>query len=138
MTNANTDDRLRSDSLELMAAELDAHPDIALVYGDFFITSFENMPFLEHIRTGYSIKPVYDPSIMLHGCHMGPQPVWRRSLHDELGLFNQSHKSAGDYEFWCRVACRYPMKHIPEFLGLYLHNPSGIVNSDTSAFDDRF
>lgn len=132
ITNANTDDRLRPDALEIMAAELDAHPDIALVYSDFFITGCENMPFPEHIRTGYSLKPDYHPSIMLHGCHMGPQPVWRRSLHDEMGLFDESFKSAGDYEFWCRIACRHPMKHIPEFLGLYLHNPSGIANSDTS------
>jgi len=132
VTNANTDDRLRPDALQLLAAELDAHPEIALVYADFFITGYENMTFPDHVRTGYSRKPDYEPSIMLHGCHMGPQPLWRRTLHDQLGFFDVSLKAAGDYEFWCRVACRYPMKHLPEFLGLYLHNPSGIINSNTS------
>ena len=131
LTNANTDDRLRPDALELLAGELDANPAVALVYADFFITGHENMTFSDHIRTGYSIKPDYDPRIMLHGCHMGPQPMWRRSLHDEIGYFDETLVTAGDYEFWCRIACRYPMKHVSRFLGLYLHNPKGICNSDT-------
>lgn len=130
LTNANTDDRLRTDALELLAGELDANPSMALVYADFFITGYENMTFNHHIRTGYSIKPDYNPNIMLHGCHMGPQPMWRRSLHDEIGYFDETLVAAGDYEFWCRIACRYPMKHVPLFLGLYLHNPKGICNSN--------
>jgi GT2 family glycosyltransferase/Tfp pilus assembly protein PilF len=131
ITSANTDDRLRPDALERLARELDDHPEVALVYGDFFITNTENQEFDKHIRTGYSLKPEYTPEIMLDGCHMGPQPMWRRSLHDELGWFDGSLASAGDYEFWCRIAQRYPMRHVPEFLGLYLHNTAGICNSNT-------
>ncbi|MDY0301718.1 MAG: glycosyltransferase [Trichlorobacter sp.] len=130
LTNANTDDRLRPDALEILARELDTRPEVALVYADFFITGYENMTFNRNIRTGYSIKPEYAPNIMLHGCHMGPQPMWRRSLHDEIGYFDETLVAAGDYEFWCRIACRYPMYHVPLFLGLYLHNPKGICNSN--------
>lgn len=130
VTNANTDDRLRPDALERLARELDDNPGIALVYGDFFITCFENMDFHRHVRCGYSIKPEYSSSIMLSGCHMGPQPMWRKSVHGEIGYFDESFTSAGDYEFWCRLALKYPMKRIPEFLGLYLHNPAGIANGN--------
>lgn len=137
ITNANADDRLRSDALEMMANELDQHPEIALVYADFFITGYENMCFDSHIRTGYSIKPDYSSSIMLHGCHMGPQPMWRKSLHDDLGYFDEQLTAAGDYEFWCRIACKYSMRHLPEFLGLYLHNPVGICNSNTRRAADE-
>ena len=129
--NANTDDRLRPDALEIMARELDNNPDIGLVYADFFITGFKNMPFNNNIRTGYSKKPDYAPEIMLAGCHIGPQPMWRASLHNEIGYFDETFTSAGDYEFWCRIALRYPLKHIPEFLGLYFHNPVGIANSNS-------
>jgi GT2 family glycosyltransferase/glycosyltransferase involved in cell wall biosynthesis len=128
VTNANTDDRLRFDALEILANELEHNPGISLVYADFFITNTENMEFSSHIRTGYSIKPDYSPAIMLHGCHMGPQPLWRKSIHDEIGYFDESLTSAGDYEFWCRIACNHAMKHIPEFLGLYFHNPGGVAN----------
>ena len=130
ITNANTDDRLRPDAFQIMADELEKNPETGLVYADFFITGYENMDFYGHIRSGYSIKPDYSPGIMLSGCHMGPQPMWRKSVHDEIGYFDDSFTSAGDYEFWCRLATSYPMRHIPDFLGLYLHNHSGIANSN--------
>ncbi|MEW5976528.1 MAG: glycosyltransferase [Acidobacteriota bacterium] len=130
VTNANTDDRLRSDALEVLAEELNQNPNVALVYADFLITGTENMTLDSHIRTGYSRKPDYDPSIMLAGCHMGPQPMWRRSIHDEIGYFDESFEASGDYEFWCRLALRYPMKHVPQFLGLYLHNANGVSNGN--------
>lgn len=132
VTNSNTDDRLRPDAFEIMARELDQNQDVALVYGDFFITNRFNQTFNNHIRCGYSLKPDYSPEIMLTGCHMGPQPMWRRSVHAEVALFDDALSSAGDYDFWCRLALRYPFKHISRFLGLYLHNPTGIVNSNLS------
>jgi GT2 family glycosyltransferase/Flp pilus assembly protein TadD/glycosyltransferase involved in cell wall biosynthesis len=133
ITNSNADDRLRPDALALMAAELDRHPEVALVYGDFFITTLENMTVHDHVRCGYSIKPDYSADMMLAGCHIGPQPMWRKSVHEEIGFFDGRFVVAGDYEFWCRIATKYPMKHIPEFLGLYYHNPKGIVNQNKEA-----
>lgn len=130
ITNANTDDRLRSDALEILANELEKHSDIALVYADFFITNFENMTINSYIRCGYSIKPDFSPDIMLHGCHMGPQPMWRKEIHDEIGYFDEKLTAAGDYEFWCRTATKYKMKHIPEFLGLYYNNQESVTNTN--------
>jgi len=132
LTNANTDDRLRPDALEILAQELEQNQSVVLVYGDFFITNIENMHYIGHIRCGYSIKPDYEPDIMLSGCHMGPQPMWRKSIHDKLGYFDDSLESAGDYEFWCRIATKYDMKHVNQFLGLYYHNPEGIVNRNVT------
>ncbi|MDH3883092.1 MAG: glycosyltransferase, partial [Desulfobacterales bacterium] len=128
ITNANTDDRLKPDAFEILVDELNSNSDIALVYGDFFITNRGNQDFCDHIRCGYSIKPEYSPDIMLSGCHMGPFPMWRKSLHDEIGYFDENLQSAGDYEFWCRLATKYSMKHINKFIGLYYHKPKGIVN----------
>ncbi|MBA3611847.1 MAG: glycosyltransferase, partial [Nitrospirales bacterium] len=130
ITLAPTDDRRRVDALEILAAELDAHREIALVYGDVFVTNFENQRFVNHIRCGYHIRPEFSLDIMLSGCHMGPQAMWRKSVHNEVGYFDETLPSATDYEFWCRIAERYPMKHIPSFLGLYFENPEGVINSN--------
>jgi len=131
ITNANTDDRHRADALERMALTLDANPDVALVYADCLVTGVPNQTFGHHIRFGYHVRPEYQQEIMLSGCHMGPQPMWRRSVHDEIGYFSEQYRSAGDYEFWCRIAAKYGMMHIPKFLGLYYENPRGVANSDT-------
>lgn len=130
ITNANTDDRHRLDALEVMADELERHPDIALVYADSAVTLDENQTFDSVEPDGYHLRPDYAPEIMLTGCHMGPQPMWRRSIHEELGYFREDLRSAGDYDFWCRVALRHPLRHIPQTLGLYYENPQGICNSD--------
>ncbi|HSF08629.1 MAG TPA: glycosyltransferase [Nitrospirales bacterium] len=130
ITLAPTDDRRRVDALEILAAKLDAHQEVALVYGDVFVTNFENQRFVNHIRCGYHIRPEFSPDIMLSGCHMGPQAMWRKSVHDEVGYFDETLPSATDYEFWCRIAERYPMKHISSFLGVYYENPGGIINSN--------
>lgn len=131
LTNANTDDVLRSDALERLAAELESDAGTDLVYGDFWITHLPNQEFAGAVRMGYSLKPEWSPEIMLAGCHMGPQPMWRRSLHDRFGMFDASFHAAGDYEFWCRCAAGGArFRHVPEFLGLYLHNQGGLCNGD--------
>lgn len=131
VTNANTDDRHRNDAFEILARELDEHPELGLVYGDVFVTNFENQNFLSHVRCGYHRRPEFSNDIMLSGCHMGPQPMWRKSVHEQIGYFREDLKSAGDYEFWARLALKFPMKHVSQFLGLYLENPVGFVNRDT-------
>lgn len=146
LTNANTDDVLRRDALERLAMELETDPGIDLAYGDFWITHLPNQDFDGAVRTGYSLKPDWRPDIMMSGCHMGPQPMWRRSLHERFGLFDASLFAAGDYEFWCRCAAGgAKFRHIPEFLGLYLHNLKGICNGDvprvareTAAIKERY
>lgn len=130
ITYANSDDRHRSDAFEVMVRELESHPELTLVYGDVWVTRFENQKFGRHVRTGYHIRPEFSKEIMLTGCHMGPQPMWRRAVHEHLGDFDGSLDSAADYEFWCRLAVHYPFKHIPQFLGLYYDNPHGVVNSN--------
>lgn len=130
LTNANTDDRHRHDALEVLVSELEKNADIALVYADSAVTFEENQTFDAAMPSGYHLRPAYTKRVMLTGCHMGPQPMWRRSIHEELGYFRNDLRSAGDYEFWCRVALRYQLKHVPQTLGLYYENPQGICNSN--------
>jgi GT2 family glycosyltransferase len=138
ITNANCDDRLRPDALAVLAAVLDAEPQVMLVYGDYFISNHANSTFYDHIRTGQSTKPEYAPDIMLNGCHMGPQPMWRKSVHDVIGLFDGALRSAGDYEFWCRMAAQgMVLRHVPDYLGLYYHNPAGMVNANQMLSDQE-
>lgn len=130
LTNANTDDRHRRDALEVMSNALENCPDVALVYADSAVTFRENQTFDMALPDAYHLRPEYESEIMLTGCHMGPQPMWRRSIHEQLGYFRDDLRSAGDYEFWCRVALRYKLMHIPQTLCLYYENPQGICNSD--------
>lgn len=127
LTNLNADDRLRRDALEVMADELDAHPDVALVYADSYVTRRPFETFERNSSRGRTTRwPAFSRARLLVECICGPHPMWRRSLHRSLGYFDESFASAGDYDFWLRIAESYPMRRIPETLGLYYRNPRGV------------
>jgi glycosyltransferase involved in cell wall biosynthesis len=130
ITNANTDDRHRPDALEIMSNELINNPDIALVYADQICTDTPNATFEKHNALETYQQPDYSRERLLLGCCVGSQPMWRRSLHQEFGYFDESLDCAGDWDFWLRVSERYPFKHIPQFLGLYYFNRKGIEHGN--------
>ncbi len=130
ITNANTDDRHRRDAYEQMVDVLNQRPAVALAYANVYITKTDNETFEQHTRTGMFRWHDFDRAKLLEGCFMGPQPMWRRSLHEQYGYFDDSLESAGDWEFWLRIAETETFFHIDEFLGLYLESPSGIEHRD--------
>ncbi|MBW1731455.1 MAG: glycosyltransferase [Deltaproteobacteria bacterium] len=130
ITNANTDDRHRSNAFEKMALILDQRPDIALVYANVWITETENETFENHTRVGIYRWADYDPLYLTYGCFIGPQPMWRKSLHEKYGYFDESFESAGDWEFWLRISETEKFFHIDEVLGLYLKSPSSVEHRD--------
>jgi len=126
ITNANTDDRHREDALEIMGKTLLANPDVALVYGDQICTDTPNGTFDNHHAIEMARRPDYSRARLLFGCCVGSQPMWRKSLHDELGYFDESLDCAADWDFWIRISRKYGFLRIPEFLGLYYYNKQGI------------
>ncbi len=123
ITNANTDDRHRRDALEIMADVLDRNPHISLVYADVIVTSRENETFEHHTPIGVFRQPDYSRELLTLQCFIGPQPMWRKSLHKKYGFFDKSFTSSGDWEFWLRIAGEKNILHIPELLGLFYHSP---------------
>jgi glycosyltransferase involved in cell wall biosynthesis len=131
LANANTDDRHRPDGLEILARTLDEHPDVDVVYGDSLVTLNPDATWEMPSAKGVFRWPDFDVRLLFDVCHMGPQPMWRRSIHDRHGLFDSTYRSAGDYEFWLRLATAgRRMKHVPQVVGIYLENQEGVSLSD--------
>lgn len=130
LTNANTDDRHAPHALETVARALDAHPEAGVAYASMAITDQENATLgTAPIRGRFKARK-FDRRRLFHDCMPGPQPMWRRSLHDRFGLFDETFVTAGDYEFWLRIFGETRFLHIPEVLGLFLQSPQSISNSD--------
>ncbi len=121
ITNANTDDRLRADALEKLAALLEENPDKVLAYGNSLVTTVANETFENNSSDGRQdlVWPDFDRRTMHSWCYIGPHPLWRKSLHDSLGYFDTTLKSAADWEFWLRAALKHDFIHLNEFVGLY-------------------
>ena len=149
LTSANTDDRHRPDALEVLARSLDDHPEACLAYAGYRITLAENETFDENTSAEAFMPQRYDRRMLRRGyCFPGPQPMWRRVLHDEFGLFDESYRSAGDLEFWLRVSKprgaarlrpnwrRDRFLLVPETLGLYLKAQTSLEHSHPAAIDE--
>ncbi|MBK7500132.1 MAG: glycosyltransferase [Ignavibacteriales bacterium] len=102
-----------------MATKLDQNEEAGLVYADQYITYHENQTYEKHVSAGYFEWPEFDRIQLIHCASCGPQPMWRKKLHDEFGYFNGNLVVAGDYEWWLRISEKVKFLHIPEKLGLY-------------------
>ena len=127
ITNANTDDRLKKNALEVLVLTLQQNPDVALVYADQFITHSPNKGFEEVVASEkpkvYSF-PDYNYFHQLDQCLVCSQPVWRASLHFADNIwFEEKYEILGDYDFDLRITQKYQMLHIPEPLGIFYLSP---------------
>jgi glycosyltransferase involved in cell wall biosynthesis len=99
ITNANCDDRAYPGKLRKLAAALDHNNKYAVAYGDVDrVREIGGAPFSRYTWAEGGIDQ------LIHGCFVGPMPLWRRGLHDKYGMFDADMHSAGDYEFWLRIA----------------------------------
>jgi glycosyltransferase involved in cell wall biosynthesis len=131
LTNANADDRHRSDAIARLLQTLEAHPEAVLAYGDCAITQVENATLADAPISGYFRWPEFDRLRLFRTCYLGPHPLWRRALHERFGYFDPELVSAGDYEFWLRVARTETFVHVPEVLGLYLESAASLEHRNS-------
>ena len=133
LTNANTDDRHSPFAFEKMADFLDKNQNknINVVYADSYVTKFENENWGTKRVKGIFKWPEYNIRHLFDICYLGPQPMWRKSLHDKFGYFDAEYQSAGDYEFWLRLSTKgVNFAHLNEILGIYYENENSVSLSN--------
>lgn len=107
---ANSDDKLAKFATYKMAGILDENPEVGLVYADGVVVTEEYGE-----PRGYLDLGTGD---LYNGCYIGHYPMYRTSLHDLYGAYDESYEIAGDYEFWMRLQRRgIKFYHLKEYLG---------------------
>jgi glycosyltransferase involved in cell wall biosynthesis len=128
LTSTNVDDLRAPDSFELQAAALDRHKFTDVIYQDFLYSLDPKLSFEEIESFCFkSSLPIVTPHNMLQFNSPHNAPMWRKSLHDELGFFDANFNSAADWEFWLRC-----LLNGKQFFKLnrphvaYYYNPEGL------------
>jgi glycosyltransferase involved in cell wall biosynthesis len=126
LCNTNVDDLRNIDNLEILRKHLVLGVDIDLVYGDVSATSEQPT-----LNKKYSFRP-YEHSLKpfskenMIKCLPGPLPLWKKTMHNKCGMFDDKYQSAGDWEMWLRsVRMGSKFKKIDAVSGFYFVNPRG-------------
>ncbi len=132
--NANTDDSMRDDALEILVKAMDANKSEALAYVDCVWTSKPNDRFPSNSVVREVRYPDYVPIHSLFYCITGCLQFWRADELRALGGFDASYRCAGDYEIMTRLLERGGSAlHVPDLLSLFYQNTGGLTQSSKCA-----
>lgn len=141
ITNTNADDRCAPWAMRKLMEPLEAGADVSFssMYcittpnakwdgeWDMYLADLVNYPG-GRVPWGHA---EFSPGRLIEFCHWGPQPMWRKSLHDQIGMFDTSYALAADYEMWCRmVAAGAKVAPVPLYLVLFYFTPDQLSQSD--------
>jgi len=132
LTNANLDDLRRVDSLERQASTLDALSFVDVVYDDhlYFCDPEVDYELIEQVGIASKLPLVTRNNMFYYNPpHNGP--MWRAKLHERVGYFDETYRSAGDCDFWIRAlidgATFYKLN---EPTVAYYFNPTGLSTAE--------
>jgi len=103
LTTANTDDYWLPGGMERLAKVLDSNPRIDLAFSK--VQRSEDGVTRDWNRCQIFTGEIDFPyELIKQKCLIGPMPMWRRSVHDQLGLFDEQMVVSTDYDMWLRMA----------------------------------
>jgi glycosyltransferase involved in cell wall biosynthesis len=119
LTTANCDDLFYPGGCDEMQQVLDEHPEIGLVFSDVDrmtrgrINRWKRVDFVEGTVTEIG-------EVLRTRSIIGPMPMWRKSLHETAGYFDEGLVVSSDYEMWRRIVkAGAGVWYIPRSLGVY-------------------
>jgi hypothetical protein len=103
----NADDVLYPDALATLAAALAADPLAAAAYGDAV-----HIDETGAVLSAYPSRP-FDAAALIDACYIcQPAALMRRTAFDAVGGMDERLDVALDYDFWIRLAQRYPLRKV--------------------------
>ena len=130
VTNWNIDDLRHPINTKIKFDVLERNPDVSMIYNWYVATTDENENFYntDFSNRQYLQFPDDFHTRVFENCYAGPDPMWRKSLHDDVGYFdNQNFETIGDWEMWIRFAVNgAQFKLLPTVLCIYLDHDSTV------------
>ena len=110
----NSDDTYVPGAVTKAVAYLRACPDVAMVYGEGYLLDEAGRV----TRRFPSTEPFSLWRLVYFSDYILQQTAfWRRCVFDAVGMLDESLHYGMDWDFWIRVAKRFEIAYIPEFLG---------------------
>ena len=115
----NVDDLRTPDSIEVMAKALDENHDVDFVYGNYVI-----VPRFGGTEGQYVDETGREDELTT-GMILGPYFMFRKSILEKSGVFDEQLVQGADYDLALRLAFNGKGLHLPINLGYYLNEGLG-------------
>ena len=115
----NVDDLRTPDSIEVMAKALDENPDVDFVYGNYIVVPKFGS------TEGQYVDETGREDELTTGMILGPYFMFRKSLLEKSGVFDEQLVQGADYDLALRLAFNAKGLHLPINLGYYLNEGLG-------------
>jgi len=140
VTNWNVDD-IRHPINTKIKYDAITKNDFDLIYNWYIPTqdASENFYNIQYENKSYLRYPDNYHNLVLENCYAGPDPLWKKSLHNKVGYFDyENFNTIGDWEMWIRFAkAGAKFKLIPEPLCIYLDHGDTVSKKQQDKVDQE-
>lgn len=117
----NADDMLLPHAASWAVENMAKYPEMAVIYGDLYIINVYG----EISGAQFGVDPYNFEKVLCVEQVLPAQASFMRRLHlEQVGLgTDATMDTCPDYEMWVRIGRRFPMRHVPGFVGKYRSHP---------------
>ncbi|MBE8991538.1 glycosyltransferase family 2 protein [Nostoc sp. LEGE 12450] len=128
ITFLDADDLWTPDKLEAQVAALQQHPEAGLAYSWTYFMDDKGESF--HTSNTVTFEGnVYSNLLLGNFLESGSNPLIRRQAIDTVGEFDSTLKYCEDWEYWLRLAARWPFVVVPK-QQIFYRQTSGAMSSN--------
>lgn len=125
--NYNTDDMLFDYALETYEKWIKKDPDADIIFGPYGMAKSRNINDL----SSFAKWPEYSHETLMYEYMCGPFPLIKKKTFDEIGYFDESFISAGDYEMVAKMSkMKYKFRKITQCIGCFYDRNDSVSNKD--------
>lgn len=123
----DADDRWTPDKLELQWTTLQQHPQADLAYSWVYFESELQSSYAE--TSSYFTGNVYPELLIKNFLHTASNPLIRKDIIDQIGLFDPGLKTCEDWEFFLRIAVQQEFILVPKVQIIYLQSTNSLTSN---------
>ena len=116
----NVDDVRFPKSIIQQAEALDKNPEAAIAYGDIWISRQYGICGAK--KTNSPVYNTFSYKEFFLRYHISCFQMWRKSIHQIIGYYDEQFKCIADFDFQIRAALHFPFVKTEDPLGIYLED----------------